>query len=76
MTGRYMLFALARNSDKILNETLVTAASISLVVASVLWIVLSRIILRNLRRGARIPIASSRVDDRDIWKEPPVEPSR
>ena len=66
-----MLLALARNADKVLNETLVTAACVALVSASILWIVLSRMILRNLRKGARVPTASMRVDERDIWKSPP-----
>jgi hypothetical protein len=76
MTGRYMLLALARNSDRIVNETLITVASISLVVSSVLWIVLSRAILRNLRKRAHVPTASVRVEDRNIWREPPIEPPR
>ena len=66
-----MLLALARNGDKVLNETLVTAASVSLVAASILWIVMSRLILRNLRKGSHVPAASMKVPERDIWKEPP-----
>ena len=69
-----MLLALARNSDKVLNESLVTAASVSLVAASILWIVMSRLILRNLRKRAHVPTASIKVPERDIWKDPPPAP--
>ena len=70
-----MLFALARNSDRVLNENLVTAASIALIVASIMWVVLSRLILRNLRKGAQAPVASVKATT-DIWKEPPPPPPR
>ena len=66
-----MLLALARNSDRVLNETLVSAASITLVAVSILWIVLSRLILRNLRKGARVPTKVPRAPRRDIWSAPP-----
>jgi hypothetical protein len=42
-----------------------------LIVASVLWVVLSRLILRNLRRAAKVPISGTRSAPKDIWKEPP-----
>ena len=69
-----MLLALARNGDKVLNESLVTAASVSLVVASILWIVMSRVILKNLRKRSPLPTASIKVPERDIWKDPPPAP--
>ena len=77
MTGGYMLFALARNPDKILNEGLVTAASIALIASSILWVVLSRLVIRNLRRAADIPTAAPSFKvSRDIWREPPGASSR
>ena len=66
-----MFLALARNGDTVLDQTLVTAASVALVAASILWIVLSRLILRNLRKRAHVPTASVKAPGRDIWKEPP-----
>ena len=71
-----MLFALARNSDRVLNEGLVTAASISLIVASVLWVVVSRLVLRNLRKGAHVATASIKAPSKDIWRDPPPAPPR
>ena len=68
-----MLLALARNTDRVLNESLVTAASIALIAASILWVVLSRLVLRNLRKAARVtePAAEATALRRDIWREPP-----
>ena len=75
MTGGYMLFELAqRNPDRVLDQNLVTAACVALIIASVLWVVLSRLILRNLRRAAQVP-TTRRKAVRDLWSQPP-EPRR
>ena len=70
-----MLLALARNGDRVINETLLTVASIVLIATSVLWVVVSRVVLRNLRKAASIPTASIKAPpSRDIWREPPPPP--
>jgi branched-subunit amino acid ABC-type transport system permease component len=87
MTGGYMLLAQVRdNTDRVLNEGLVTAASIALIAASILWVIVSRLVVRNLRKKARITTGSlktgkaapaaieedaSLIRTRDIWKKPP-----
>lgn len=75
MTDGYMLLALAPEGDRVLNEGLVAAASIALIAASILWVVLSRLILRNLRKSAEVPIASVKAGT-DIWRDPPPPPPR
>jgi branched-subunit amino acid ABC-type transport system permease component len=73
MTGGYLLLAQARdNADRVLNENLVTAASIALIAASILWVIVSRLVVRNLRKGANLPLTGS-LKARDIWKEPPTD---
>jgi branched-subunit amino acid ABC-type transport system permease component len=76
MTGGYMLFEVAqRTSERVLNEDLVTAACVALIVASVLWVVLSRLILRNLRKTHRVPPATSDSSG-DPWRAPPIRRRR
>ena len=73
-SGDMFLLALQRSADRVLNENLVTAASITLITASILWVVLSRLTLRNLRKAAGTPktaTKSERRRRRDLWKEPP-----
>lgn len=65
-----MLHALARQHDQVLSGTLLTAASLALMAASILWVIVSRIVLRNLRAAAEHDVTRRR-RDRDIWKEPP-----
>ena len=87
MTGGYMFLAQVRDStERVLNEGLVTAASIALISASILWVIVSRLVVRNLRKGARISTGSVKagktappvVDEeapptktRDLWRKPP-----
>jgi hypothetical protein len=69
-----LLLTAQRSADKVLNENLVTAASIALIAASILWVVLSRLTLRNLRKAAGTPLTrakNQRDKSRDLWKEPP-----
>ena len=61
--------AAQRAGNNVLNDDLVTVACIFVIGASVLWIVGSRLVLRNLRRAADVP--DGRDAPRDMWKEPP-----
>jgi hypothetical protein len=66
-----------RTSERVLNENLVTAACVALIIASVLWVVLSRLILRNLRRAHRAPVpAATTKTSRDPWRAPPLRRRR
>ncbi len=58
-----------------LSDPILTVACVMLIVVSVGWVVISRLIVRNLRRAALKRRRSRRVDaigsDRDIWSMPP-----
>jgi hypothetical protein len=70
-----MLLDLAQETgERVLNQNLVTAASIALIAASVLWVVLSRLILRNLRKSQRPTPVEKPV--RDPWRAPPIRRRR
>lgn len=59
-----------RNANRVLDQDLVTAACIALIVSSILWVVLSRLILRNLRKAAQVP-TSKRKAVKALWSQPP-----
>ena len=69
---------LAKRGDRIeefLADPVLTVACVMLVVVSFGWVVISRLIVRNLRKAAMRGIRSRRVDavrpNRDIWTMPP-----
>jgi branched-subunit amino acid ABC-type transport system permease component len=76
MSGGYVWLEVAQErADEVLNQDLVTAACVALIIASVLWVVLSRLTLRNLRRGANVPTSTKKAK-RDLWSAPPEPPRR
>ncbi|HJR44809.1 MAG TPA: hypothetical protein VJ927_04335 [Actinomycetota bacterium] len=71
-------FELAVRGDRInefLSDPMLTVACVMLVVVSVGWVIVSRLIVRNLRKAAMRGIRNPRVDsmrpERDIWTMPP-----
>lgn len=72
------LIELAKRGDRIdefLSDPMLTVACVMLVVVSFGWVVVSRLIVRNLRKAAMRGIRTARVDavrpNRDIWTMPP-----
>lgn len=72
------LIELARRGDRIdefLSDPMLTVACVMLVVVSAGWVVISRLIVRNLRKAAMRGIRNRRVEamrpNRDIWSMPP-----
>ena len=68
---------LAAKADQLFGQDVVTVASIAVIAASAMWIVLSRLVVRNLRKAAAIrshkPLPVEPVKPvRDIWRDPPV----
>lgn len=61
--------------EEFLSDPILTVACVMLIVVSVGWVVISRLIVRNLRRAALKRRRSRRVDairsERDIWSMPP-----
>lgn len=69
---------LAQRGDRLhefLSDPSLTVACVMLIVVSAGWVIISRLIVRNLKRAARRGIRSRRVDamrsSRDIWSYPP-----
>jgi hypothetical protein len=69
---------LAQRGDRInefLSDPTLTVACVLLLVVSIGWIVVSRLIVRNLRKAALRGIRNKRVEamrpSRDIWTMPP-----
>jgi hypothetical protein len=77
MTDGLILLAKARHFGELARDPVLTVACVLLVVVSIGWVVVSRLIARNLRRGLlRQEMAERRrVGDvrapKDIWSEPP-----
>jgi threonine/homoserine/homoserine lactone efflux protein len=77
MTDGLLLLAKARHFGEFARDPLLTIACVLLVVVSVGWVVVTRLISRNLRRALlrRQRAAQRRVGgvrpSRDIWSEPP-----
>ncbi len=72
------LIDLAQRGDRLnefLSDPSLTVACVMLIVVSVMWVVVSRLIVRNLRKVALRGIHNRRVDSmrpaRDIWTMPP-----
>ncbi len=72
------LIELAKRGDRLnefLSDPSLTVACVMLIVVSVMWVVVSRLIVRNLRKAALRGIHNPRVDSmrpaRDIWTMPP-----
>ena len=77
MTDGLILLAKARHFGEFARDPLLTVACVLLAVVSIGWVVLSRLIARNLRKAilrremaARRPVGDVR-PPRDIWSEPP-----
>lgn len=63
--------------NELLNDPALTVACVLLIVVSVGWVVVSRLIIRRLKKAARRGQRIARVDvvqsPRDIWSYPPEE---
>ena len=71
-------YELAVRGDRInefLSDPMLTVASVMLVVVSVGWVIVSRLIVRNLRKAAMRGIRNERIEAmrpaKDIWTMPP-----
>ncbi|MDP9069123.1 MAG: hypothetical protein M3N53_12375 [Actinomycetota bacterium] len=72
------MIELAQRGDRLnefLSDPSLTMACVMLIVVSIMWVVVSRLIVRNLRRAALRGVRNARVDSmrpaRDIWTMPP-----
>lgn len=72
------LLHLAQRGDRLnefMSDPTLTVACVLLVVVSLGWVIVSRLIARNLRKAALRGVRSRRVDAmrpaRDIWTMPP-----
>ena len=72
------LIYLAQRGDQLnefMSDPTLTVACVLLVVVSFGWVIVSRLIVRNLRKAALRGVRSRRVDamrpNRDIWTMPP-----
>lgn len=61
--------------EEFLSDPILTVACVMLIVVSIGWVVISRLIVRNLRKAAMRGRRTRRVDairgERDIWSIPP-----
>lgn len=61
--------------EEFLSDPILTVACVMLIVVSIGWMLISRLIVRNLRKAALRGRRSRRVDairsERDIWSMPP-----
>lgn len=61
--------------DEFLSDPILTVACVMLIVVSLGWVLISRLIVRNLRKAALRGRRSRRIDamrpERDIWSLPP-----
>lgn len=61
--------------DEFLSDPILTVACVMLIVVSIGWVLISRLIVRNLRKAAMRGRRTRRVDairsERDIWSMPP-----
>ena len=66
--------------EEFLSEPSLTVACALLVVVSIAWIVVARLISRSLRRAARQagrrPPPGVPKEPKDVWSEPPVKENR
>ncbi len=72
------LIYLAQRGDRLnefMSDPTLTVACVLLVVVSIGWVIISRLIARNLRKAGRRGIRNRQVDSmrpaRDIWTMPP-----
>jgi len=74
------LAATARDIGELFADPALTVACVSLMVVSVGWVVVTRIILRRLKRAARRGYRTARIDavqdPKDIWSYPPPPPTQ
>lgn len=61
--------------EEFLSDPILTVACVMLIVVSIGWVLISRLIVRNLRKAALRGRRSRRIDavrsERDIWSIPP-----
>ena len=61
--------------EEFLSDPILTVACVMLIVVSIGWVLISRLIVRNLRKAALRGRRSRRIDavrsERDIWSMPP-----
>jgi hypothetical protein len=65
----------AKSIDELLSDPALTVACVLLIVVSIGWVVISRMIVRRLKRAAKRGQKLARIDvvqnPRDIWSYPP-----
>ncbi len=62
---------LAQGLAEIAEEPVLTMAAVLLVVVSILWMVVSRLITREMKKTARREEPRTASNDREIWIYPP-----
>lgn len=72
------LIDLAQRGDRLnefMTDPTLTVACVLLVVVSLGWMIISRLIVRNLRKAALRGVRNARIEamrpSRDIWRMPP-----
>ena len=74
------LAATARDIGELFADPALTVACVSLIVVSIGWVVVTRMILRRLKRAARRGHRIARIDTvqspKDVWSYPPPPPSQ
>ena len=74
MLGSFPVAA-QRSLSEFLTDPVLTVACVLLIVVSIGWVVVTRLIVRNLRRAALRGSRSAKIDAvrpaRDIWSIPP-----
>jgi hypothetical protein len=74
----HVLAASARALEELFQDPLLTVACVLLIVVSVGWLLITRVIVtllkRAARRGRRVPRIDVVKPPRDIWRYPPDRP--
>jgi hypothetical protein len=69
------LAATARDLGELFREPALTVACVLLIVVSVAWMVVTRIIVRRMKKALRRGIRPARIDivqpPKDVWSYPP-----
>ena len=69
------LAATARDLGELFREPVLTVACVLLIVVSVAWMVVTRVIVRRMKKALRRGIRPARIDmvraPRDVWSYPP-----
>jgi cell division protein FtsX len=69
------LAATARDIGELFRDPALTVACVLLIVVSVGWVIITRLIVRNIKKAARRGRNAPRIDavrpPRDVWSYPP-----